>query len=65
MKKNEYISPAIQMIIVSATHMIASSLDNSSPTNISGITNGGTASDQDEAGVKVNSYSVWEDDWSR
>lgn len=65
MKKNEYISPALLIIIISESRMIASSLDNSRPTNIEGITNGGTASYGDEAGVKANNYSVWDDDWSK
>lgn len=65
MKKNQYISPALQMICISGIRMIASSLDRSNPTNIYGITDGGTASDDDEAGVKANNYSVWDDDWSK
>jgi len=65
MKKNQYISPALQMICISVIRMIASSLDRSNPTNIDGITNGGTASYGDEAGVKANNYSVWDDDWSK
>ena len=51
------------MICISGIRMIASSLDRSNPTNIDGITNGGTASSGDEAGVKANNYSVWDDDW--
>ena len=53
------------MICISGIRMIASSLDRSNPTNIDGITNGGTASYGDEAGVKANNYSVWDDDWSK
>ena len=63
MKKNQYISPALQMICISGIQMIASSLDRSNPTNIDGITNGGWASKDDEAGVKANRFSVWDDDW--
>jgi len=43
--------------------MIASSLDRSNPTNINGITNGGTASYDDEAGARANRFSDWDDDW--
>lgn len=50
--------------IICHTQIIASSpLDNTTPTNIEGITNGGTAKSEDEAGVK--SYSVWNDDWTQ
>lgn len=65
MKKNQYISPALQMICISGIRMIASSLDRSNPTNIDGITDGGTASYDDEAGVKAHRFSVWDDDWSK
>ena len=51
------------MICISGIQMIASSLDRSNPTNIDGITNGGWASKDDEAGVKANRFSVWDDDW--
>ena len=53
------------MICISGIRMIASSLDRSNPTNIDGITDGGTASYDDEAGVKAHRFSVWDDDWSK
>lgn len=51
------------MICISGIRMIASSLDRSNPTNINGITNGGTASYDDEAGARANRFSDWDDDW--
>ncbi len=65
MKKTQYISPALQMICISGIQMIASSLDRSNPTNIDGITNGGTSSYDDEAGARANNYSIWDADWSK
>ncbi|MBQ7442666.1 MAG: hypothetical protein IJS59_02210 [Bacteroidaceae bacterium] len=66
MKQNIYVSPALHVTTVAGSQMIANSpLDTAQPTNISGITGGGTASADDEAGVKGSNYSVWDDDWSR
>lgn len=50
------------MICISGIRMIASSLDRSNPTDIDGITDGGTASKDDEAGARANRFSVWDDD---
>lgn len=44
--------------------MMALSLDRTTPTDIGGITNGGRANINDEAGAKAYGYSVWDDDWS-
>lgn len=64
MKKATYISPALRVTLITGAGLIAASpLSTSAPTDITGITNGGTAGADDEAGVK--GYSVWDDDWRK
>ena len=59
MEKKAYIQPIVTIVTVGPQNMIAFS-----NTNV-GLGVGDTDGEIEEADVKANNYSVWDDDWSK